>query len=109
MGVVGLACLSALLFVFLRRRKQKKEDENLIAMEPRKKDRYKITDIEIQEKLGAGNFGEVYKGLWKVTKFPTLGIIFPKGVTPVALKKLKDEKQMEEFQKEAEILKLRKK
>ncbi len=25
-----------------------------------------ITDVIVQHKLGAGNFGEVYKGEWKV-------------------------------------------
>lgn len=59
------------------------------------KDSFHIEDIEIEEKLGGGNFGEVYKGLWR-------------GVTPVALKKLKDEKQLQEFTKEAEIFKLKK-
>ena len=25
-----------------------------------------ISNVEVLEKLGAGNFGEVYKGTWKV-------------------------------------------
>jgi hypothetical protein len=49
-----------------------------------------ITDIVREEKLGGGNFGEVYKGSWKGT--------------PVALKALKDKDQIKEFEQEATVL-----
>ncbi len=34
-------------------------------MDPRPSPK-EIRDIRILEKLGGGNFGEVYKGLWKI-------------------------------------------
>jgi predicted Ser/Thr protein kinase len=44
------------------------------------------------EKLGEGNFGAVYKGVWM-------------GTTPVALKKIAGkENVVEDFEKEAKIL-----
>ena len=94
-GIAGFLLLLAaiILFVLFKRKKQgDRTSKTEVAMETVKKDRYKIYDIEIQEKLGGGNFGEVYKGVWK-------------ELTIVALKKLKDEKQLTEFTKEAEILK----
>eukprot|EP01116_Phalansterium_solitarium_P019934 TRINITY_DN573_c0_g1_i2.p1 TRINITY_DN573_c0_g1~~TRINITY_DN573_c0_g1_i2.p1 ORF type:complete len:1752 (-),score=345.81 TRINITY_DN573_c0_g1_i2:358-5613(-) len=51
-----------------------------------------ITDIIVNERLGGGLFGDVYKGFWN-------------GHTPVALKKLKDENP-QEFENEALILAL---
>jgi len=48
-----------------------------------------IKDIKILQKLGSGNFGEVYKGKWENVD--------------VALKKLKDE-QVESANKEATLL-----
>jgi predicted Ser/Thr protein kinase len=51
-----------------------------------------ISNIEILERLGAGNFGEVWKGRWQ-------------GTTFVALKKLKDSAQAKEFESEANVLK----
>eukprot|EP00027_Filamoeba_sp_ATCC50430_P000325 CAMPEP_0168555594 /NCGR_PEP_ID=MMETSP0413-20121227/8422_1 /TAXON_ID=136452 /ORGANISM="Filamoeba nolandi, Strain NC-AS-23-1" /LENGTH=763 /DNA_ID=CAMNT_0008586463 /DNA_START=44 /DNA_END=2335 /DNA_ORIENTATION=- len=50
-----------------------------------------ISNIEIKEKLGGGNFGEVFKGIWN-------------GTTPVALKKLKSREQLQEFAQEAKVL-----
>ncbi len=50
-----------------------------------------LTDVNILEKLGAGNFGEVYKGEWNGAE--------------VALKKLKSQEDFEEFAKEAMVLK----
>mmetsp|Transcript_13854 Transcript_13854/g.19241 ORF Transcript_13854/g.19241 Transcript_13854/m.19241 type:complete len:752 (-) Transcript_13854:300-2555(-) len=50
-----------------------------------------ISNIQIQEKLGGGNFGEVFKGIWN-------------GTTPVALKKLKSREQLQEFAQEAKVL-----
>ena len=51
-----------------------------------------MTDIEIQHRIGGGNFGEVYRGLWQDT-------------TVVALKKLKGVEQLKEFEAEANTLK----
>ena len=51
----------------------------------------KITDIEVLERLGGGQFSDVYRGLWM-------------GTTVVALKQLKKEEQLDEFMKEALIL-----
>lgn len=47
-----------------------------------------IDGVKVGQKLGNGNFGEVYKGEWKGTE--------------VALKKLKN--SSEEFVKESEML-----
>jgi hypothetical protein len=45
--------------------------------------------VEVQEKIGEGNFGEVWRGRW--------------GETEVALKKLSKENS-EDFKKEADTL-----
>ena len=47
-------------------------------------------DIEIEDKIGEGNFGEVFKASWNGTS--------------VALKKLKEETKLKEFIKEASSL-----
>ena len=47
-------------------------------------------NLEVLERLGGGNFGDVYKGIYK-------GSV-------VALKGLKTEEQLEEFRREAVIL-----
>jgi len=46
-----------------------------------------LTNIKLGQKLGGGQFGEVYYGTWN-------------GETAVALKKLKDSNQIESFMKE---------
>ena len=51
----------------------------------------KISDIEILKKIGTGNFGEVYKGVWQ-------------GTTPVALERLRESNLIQEFLAEATIL-----
>lgn len=45
----------------------------------------------VLERLGGGNFGDVYKGLWNSS-------------TIVALKRLKSDAQLEEFRREAVML-----
>lgn len=51
---------------------------------------FMLEDIEILEKVGEGNFGEVYKG-------KSMGLT-------VALKTIKDEKAKQEFESECRIL-----
>ena len=51
----------------------------------------KLTNIVIEEKLGSGNFGEVYRGLWD-------------KATPVALKKMKSGQFFAQFEHEARLL-----
>ena len=95
MSIVGCAIIVIVIAFFLLRERKRKNStlvsRNSISLETR----FQIKDIQIQNRLGGGNFGEVYRGLWK-------------SITPVALKKLKDEEQLKEFEKEAEILKLKK-
>ena len=50
-----------------------------------------VSDIEIKERLGGGQFGDVYRGVWQ-------------GTTAVALKKLKNIGQFESFVTEASML-----
>jgi hypothetical protein len=54
------------LFLIWRRRNKKEEATPEVAMETIKKDRFQLSDIEIHNRLGGGNFGDVYKGLWRV-------------------------------------------
>ena len=49
-----------------------------------------LDDIVIKERLGGGNFGDVFRGDW--------------NGTAVALKLLKSEDHFKEFQREAEML-----
>jgi len=50
-----------------------------------------IDNIKILERLGGGNFGDVYRGIWN-------------GTTDVALKQLKSKEHFEEFLHEASML-----
>jgi len=50
-----------------------------------------VENIEIKERLGGGNFGDVWRGLWN-------------GQTEVALKSLKVEEKLQEFMREAKML-----
>lgn len=91
--VVVVIILSAVVLGFLlwRRRNKKRMDSiNLKSLESEPEDYLK--DIEIFERLGGGNFGDVYKGRWQ-------------NSVDVALKSLKDEAQIREFVREASILK----
>ncbi len=49
-----------------------------------------LTGVKLQRKLGGGNFGEVFYGVW--------------NGTPVACKKLKTEEEFKEFIAEADLL-----
>lgn len=51
-----------------------------------------ITDVQLLELIGRGNFSEVYRGLWM-------------GTTVVAVKKLRSEAQLAQFAAEATVLK----
>jgi hypothetical protein len=51
----------------------------------------KLEDVIVEEILGSGNFGDVYRGTWS-------------GTTQVALKKLKTEDEFKDFVNEASIL-----
>eukprot|EP01116_Phalansterium_solitarium_P016947 TRINITY_DN4051_c0_g5_i3.p1 TRINITY_DN4051_c0_g5~~TRINITY_DN4051_c0_g5_i3.p1 ORF type:complete len:1197 (-),score=247.61 TRINITY_DN4051_c0_g5_i3:657-4247(-) len=87
--IIGLV----LLFVIVRRRRQQRHKAYLVSrtalMENGSSFQFMTEDeIEVQEQLGSGNFGTVYKGLYL-------------GTTPVALKKLKDESLADEFATEA--------
>lgn len=62
-----------------------------------------LRNIEIKRKLGGGSFGEVFLGNWNGMSLRTYLVSSFKG-TKVALKKLKDKDQFEEFMKEAGTL-----
>jgi hypothetical protein len=85
-GIGFILLVTVALFLFLRRRKQPASNMELevIGMKD-------IKDIVIRERVGGGHFADVYRGMWN-------------GVTPVALKKLKNEKQLQDFIKEANVL-----
>jgi hypothetical protein len=94
--VVIVLVISVVLFVWLRKRKQRSEDDEDAPQEMHTKsteldpDVY-LQDVVIKGKLGSGNFGEVYKGLWQ-------------GTTEVALKSLSGSDNPEVFMHEAKIL-----
>ena len=50
-----------------------------------------LEGIEIKERLGGGNFGDVYRGIWD-------------GTAEIALEELKNSSQMESFEHEAYVL-----
>lgn len=50
-----------------------------------------LGDIEVKDKIGHGHYSEVYLGVWN-------------EVTLVALKQLRDESRLGEFEREARIL-----
>jgi hypothetical protein len=60
-------------------------------MELRNTEWNELEEVIVEEKLGSGNFGEVYRGTWR-------------GTTLVALKKLKTEDEFKDFINEATIL-----
>ena len=69
--IVVLFLVLLALFLY-RRRKAKKQDPESIPMttEPKKTETIKaISDITIKERIGGGNFGDVYRGLWNVTSY----------------------------------------
>lgn len=63
-----------------------------------------IEDITIGEKLGAGNFSEVYKGVWQVRLFIGTKAYIIQNSAIVALKRLKNAEQAIAFIKEARVL-----
>lgn len=101
--VVGISCLFfiiiavALLLVWLSIRKFEESipselDTIYSAENTMENDNKGFKNIHIEKKIGVGNFGEVYKGIWN-------------QATPVALKKLKsDDIGFSEFEQEAQVL-----
>jgi serine/threonine protein kinase len=75
------------IFLFMRRKRAVKDTQSL-GLNEMESDA--ITNVEIGERIGGGNFGDVYKGTW--------------NRTPVALKKLKQD-QMQDFVHELVTLK----
>jgi len=92
LGCGGLVILMGIILFIVRRRKGKKEEGELGNIEMGGlRDVQPMKDVKIAEKLGAGNFGEVYKGTWQ-------------GTTTIALKKSKTEESFREAVKEAKML-----
>lgn len=94
---MGIA--AGIAFFFMRKRRKLGKDANLEQELKQLPDLSRtqsamitpmLNDIEIKEKLGGGNFGEVYLGMW--------------NSAPVAAKKLKDPSNQAEFKKELDTL-----
>jgi len=86
----------AILFLLKHKRKRKSEQFADISLLTSRKTKAigkyrKINAVQILEKIGGGNFGEVYYGKWN-------------GTTEVALKQLKASEHFEEFVQEASML-----
>lgn len=60
--VISLGCF--LIIFYFRRRESQRREENSIPLTQLKR----LENIEIQEKLGSGHFGEVYRGVWMVRR-----------------------------------------
>jgi len=93
--VLCILILFCILVVCLIRRKRKRTervlDSTSIELSARKVELQNLTNIKVMQKLGGGNFGEVYLGLWDEQ-------------TDVALKKLKNQDHFDAFIKEAHTL-----
>lgn len=96
-GVVAIIVLGIILFVFCRRKGARAHNNNSVELQDQlhvgrmPTTGKSLQSIEVHEKLGGGQFGEVYKGRWQ-------------GTTDVALKKLRDMESLEDFQREATML-----
>jgi len=98
--VVILVVVAVLLFIRKKKKEKKEVIEPSIELATTSKKHQsdfmdvlaqsKISDIEIGDEIGAGQFGRVYKGIWLST-------------TPVALKELISDK-LKDFVQEASIL-----
>jgi hypothetical protein len=86
--VVAVVASGVVGFLYWRKKNATETSAELIPLQSNWKT---ITDIKILERLGGGNFGEVYRGIWQSTTF-------------VALKKLKDAEHYKEFEREASML-----
>jgi hypothetical protein len=62
-----------------------------------------LKDVKIFERLGGGNFGVVYRGIWQVERHNKHKYNFFLNTTPVALKKLRSE-EFADFIHEADTL-----
>lgn len=87
--VVVLLIIGIVIFIILRRRRQSK-DETLAVSVTLDSVQVLKGDIVKGERLGSGNFGDVYKGKWN-------------GLS-VALKSLKNEDDIADFEQEAAVL-----
>eukprot|EP01114_Cavostelium_apophysatum_P022062 TRINITY_DN785_c0_g1_i1.p1 TRINITY_DN785_c0_g1~~TRINITY_DN785_c0_g1_i1.p1 ORF type:complete len:1422 (-),score=266.01 TRINITY_DN785_c0_g1_i1:73-4338(-) len=100
-GAVGGAVLLLIAVILIgvliarskRRRGGKAEPVALasIEMEPKINWEQGLKNIRVIERLGGGNFGDVYRGEWN-------------GATPVAMKKVKHLHMLNDFLREANIL-----
>ena len=83
-GVIVLGCIVAAIIFIVFRRGPKRGGAPKTALRD-------VYDIKILELLGDGNFGEVFRGMWQ-------------GTTEVALKKLRNQDDFNQFANEAAIL-----
>src|SRR5690606_8509295 len=90
-AVVLLVAIGVAGGIAVWRRKKKRTNQSFLSVELPAISGF-ITDIEIQHRIGGGNFGDVYCGLWQDT-------------TVVALKKLKGIEQLKDFEAEVNTLK----
>eukprot|EP01118_Nematostelium_gracile_P013917 TRINITY_DN531_c0_g1_i1.p1 TRINITY_DN531_c0_g1~~TRINITY_DN531_c0_g1_i1.p1 ORF type:complete len:397 (-),score=127.51 TRINITY_DN531_c0_g1_i1:45-1235(-) len=85
-GVILVIIIAVVIVILVFRRKKKPQDDvEMMALNS-----LRLENVTVQHKLGEGNFGAVYHGLW--------------NETPVALKKLTQAEAFDEFAKEAALL-----
>ncbi len=62
-GVIGIAIITLLALLLVRRRRGEtsRGESSLVQLGDLKS----IQEVTIKERLGGGNFGDVYKGHWK--------------------------------------------
>jgi predicted Ser/Thr protein kinase len=91
-GAVALLIGIVIIIVIVRRKKQTPRDSQTedFGIALRAPSKGTVEGIIVRERIGGGEFGEVYRGIW--------------NGTPVALKLFISEKKLTEFKREANIL-----